>query len=116
MTIRPLAAVVIYCSFVTPVVPIAISWRRASDQRAAILLWLVTASLVWIVTAISAPALLAGYYSSPRFATVGLNALMMFLCAAMAFRKPNAASRLTGVAALMMAGAWLSVYAINIGA
>jgi hypothetical protein len=46
-----------------------------------------------------APAFLFGIYASPRFAFIGPNALVMFLCPAMTFRKPAAASSLTGVAA-----------------
>jgi hypothetical protein len=56
---------------------------------------------------------LFGYYSSPRLAVNGTNALIMVLCAVMAFRKPSAGSKLTGVAALMLAGIWFFMYTFN---
>ncbi len=106
-------AVLVICAFLTPGVPIAISWMHGSGPKQPIPLYAATFSFAWLIAGSLFPVTLAGYYTTLRFGLIYANLIAMLVCAVVAFAKKAGRSLTTGIACLMLATIWLFVAAIN---
>jgi hypothetical protein len=98
-------------AYALPGLPLGFSWWQSAQQKSgrygqSVVLWITTLSYTWWFLPFFNEEFVGTAHSKSRFLIMSGNALILIICAAIAFMKRSVSRIPLGIACLLLGGLW----------